>query len=352
MRMKMVGLVLLSLAGFACSSKQGGGGFSMPPMPVEVAPVAVEKVRDKLDVVGTIEAAEAVTIVSEIDAAVKSIPFQEGTAIRRGDLIIQLDDEQLSGELSRARALRAQSSENYERVKSIVEQKAAAPQELDDAAAALKVAEANLAIATARHAKAHIVAPFDGVIGARRVSVGAFLRAGQAVTELANLDAIRVNFSAPERYISRLTRGAEVLVSTTAYPGDELKGTIIAIEPILDAATRNVRVVARLPNPGRKLRSGMSANVSAILGERPTALTIPNESVFATGDQSFVFSVKPDSSVARVAVTLGTRTALNVEVVRGLTAGMTVVRAGHQKLFEGAKVIPVSSAPADSARKE
>jgi membrane fusion protein (multidrug efflux system) len=350
--MKMVGCLVLALAGFACSSKQGGGGFSMPPMPVEVAPVAVENVRDKLDVVGTIEAAEAVTIVSEIDAAVKSIPFEEGAAIRRGDLIIQLDDEQLAGELSRAQALHAQSSENYERVKKIVEQKAAAPQDLDDAGAALKVAEANLAVAKARYSKAHITAPFDGVIGARRVSVGTFLRAGQTVTELANLDQIRVNFSAPERYLSRLTRGAEVVVSTTAYPGYELKGTIIAVEPILDIATRNIRCVAKLANPGRKLRSGMSANVSAILGERPKAITIPNESVFATGDQSFVFSVKPDSTVTRVPVTLGSRTALNVEVLRGLSAGMTIVRAGHQKLFEGAKVIPVNSAASATAPKE
>ena len=350
MRMKIFAVVLVALSGFACS-KQGGGGFSMPPMAVEVSFVAVENVRDKLDAVGTIEAAEAVTIVSEIDAAVRSIPFREGTAIGRGDLIVQLDDDQLSGELSRAEALRAQSSDNYERVKSVVEQKAAAPQDLDAAAAALKVAEANLAVAKARLAKAHIVAPFDGVIGARRVSVGTFLRAGQAVTELANLDVMRVNFSAPERFLSRLVRGADVLVSTTAYPGTELTGSIIAIEPILDAATRNVRIVARLANPGRKLRSGMSANVSVVLGERPSAMTIPNESVFATGNQSFVFAVQPDSTVTRVALTLGTRTDRNVEVLRGLTPGMVVVRAGHQKLFEGAKVAPVTSAP-DSSGKE
>jgi membrane fusion protein (multidrug efflux system) len=337
-------ILLLSLAAFACSSKQGGGGFSMPPMPVEVAAANVEKIRDKLDVVGTIEAAEAVTIVSEIDGTVTSIPFQEGSPIRKGDLIVQLDDAQLAGELARAEALHAQSKENFERVKAVVDQKAGAPQDLDDAAAAMKVAEANLAVATSRRAKARITAPFDGVIGARRISVGTFLRAGQTITELANLDAIRVNFSAPERYVARLVRGATVIVSTTAFPGYEVSGTIIAVEPILDVTTRNVRIVAKLPNPGRRFRSGMSANVAAILGERASAITIPNESVFATGDQSFVFTVKSDSTVTRVPVTLGTRTAVDVEVVKGLEPGATVVRAGHQKLFEGAKVIPVTSA--------
>ncbi len=352
MRMKIMLLVLLlvvlALAGVGCS-KQSGGRFSMPPMPVEVAKVRVEKVSDTFDAVGSIEASEAVTIVSEIDAAVKQIPFQEGAPIRHGDLIVQLDDAQLAGEATRAEALYSQSKENYERVKSVVDQKAGAQQDLDDAGASLKVAEANLDVAKARLAKTRIVAPFDGNIGARRVSIGTFLRAGQIITELANLDAIRVNFSAPERYLARLTRGAEVSVSTTAYPGYAIKGSIISIEPILDASTRNVRIVAQLSNPGRKFRAGMSANVAAVLGERPSAMTIPNEAVFATGNQSFVFAVKADSTVTKVPLTLGTRTDRDVEVLHGLTPGMSVVRAGHQKLFEGAKVIPVISAP-DSTR--
>ena len=207
----------------------------------------------------------------------------------------------------------------------------------------MKVAEANLALAEARFAKTKVIAPFDGIIGSRRVSIGAFLRSGQAITDLANIDAIRVNFSAPERYISLLRKGAAVTVSTTAYPGYELKGTIIVIEPILDSATRSARIIARVENPGRKFRAGMSANVSVILSERSQALTIPNESVFASGNETFVFVVQPDSIVARVSIKLGTRSAEVVEVLQGLEPGMKVVRAGHQKLFEGAKVMPVSS---------
>lgn len=329
---------------FGCSNEgSGGGNFSMPPMPVEIAPVAVQNVADKFEAVGTIEAIEAITVVAEIDAAVIKLPFREGEEIKRGELIAQLDDSQLAAEVARAEALRAQSQATYDRVKAVVEQQAGAPQDLDDAAAALKVAEANLALAKARFAKTRIVAPFDGIIGARQVSIGAFLRAGQAITDLANIDAIRVNFSAPERFLSRLSRGAEVTVSTTAYPGYELKGTIIVIEPVLDSATRSARIVARVDNPGRKFRAGMSANVSAILSERPNAMTIPNEAVFASRDQSFVFIVKADSTAARVALTLGTRLANVVEVVQGLEPGMKVVRAGHQKLFDGAKVMPITS---------
>ncbi len=315
----------------------------MPPMPVEVAQAKIQKVTDKFEAVGTIEASEAATIVGEIDGQVMKLPFREGSLVQKGTLIAQLEDTQLAAEVERAEALHDQSHSSYERIKAIVEQKAGSQQDLDDAAASLKVADANLALAKARFNKTRITAPFDGIIGARRVSIGTFLRAGQTVAELANIDEIRVNFSAPERFLSQLTNGAEVTVSTTAFSGYELKGKIIAIEPVLDAGTRTARVVARVQNPGRKFRPGMSANITAVLSERSNAITIPNEAVFASGNQSLVFVVKSDSTVTRTTISLGTRLTDVVEVTKGLASGTNVVRAGNQKLFEGAKVMPVTT---------
>jgi membrane fusion protein (multidrug efflux system) len=320
----------------------------MPPLPVETAQAAVRTVADRFETVGSVEARQAITVVSEIDAAVVSLPFREGSPIKRGTLIAQLDDAQLAAEVARAEALHEQSHTSYERVKAIVDQKAGSPQDLDDAAAALKVADANLALAKARLAKTKIVAAFDGIVGARRVSVGTFLRAGQAITELANIDAMRVHFSAPERYVTHLKQGSEITVSTTALAGHEITGKIIAVEPIIDAGTRSVSVVAEVPNPGGQLRPGMSANVSVVLRERPGAVTVPSEAVFVNGDQSFVYVVKPDSTATRVPVTLGTHLPDAVEVVQGVSSGETVVRAGYQKLFDGARVMPLS--PLTSAR--
>lgn len=314
-------------------------------MPVETAPVVEGRVADRFEAVGSIDASEAITVVSEIDGAVVRLPFQEGTTIARGGLIAQLDDAQLRAEVNRTEALRDQSQSTYNRVKSVVDQGAGAPQDLDDAAAALKVAEANLALAKSRLSKTHIQAPFSGALGARRVSPGAFIRAGQAITDLANLSELRVNFSAPERYLGQLKRGAEVEISTTAYSGYALRGRIDVVDPVLDPTTRSARIMARVRNPGGKFRPGMSANVSAVLSQRQNALTIPSEAIFAEGDQSFAYVVKADSTVTRSALTLGTRLTDAVEVVKGLSPGQTVVRTGHQKLFEGAKVIPVNSHP-------
>jgi membrane fusion protein, multidrug efflux system len=337
-------LIMIILTLSACSKGGGGGGgFSRPPMPVEAAQVVEQAVVDKFEAVGTIEAEKAIEVVSEIDAQVISLPFKEGDPISQGGLIAKLDDSQLKAEKERAEALRDQSKATYDRVKSVVDQGAGAPQDLDDAAAALKVAEANLTFARARLAKTIIVAPFDGILGSRRVSPGAFVRAGQEITDLTQIEDIRVLFSVPERFLSKLKANSEVTVSTTAYPGYELKGRINVIEPSLDPNTRSARVIAQVRNPGGRFRAGMSANVYAVLSARQNALTIPSEAVFAEGDDFFVYVIKDDSTVARTTLTLGIRLPGTVEVLSGLKPNMMVVRAGHQKLFEGAKVMPISS---------
>jgi membrane fusion protein, multidrug efflux system len=328
-----------------CSGNARGAGFAMPPMPVEASEVTRRPIEDRLEVVGSIEALAAVTVVGEIEALVESLPFAEGKTIRRGDLIAQLDGGQLAAEVARAEALRAQTKASYDRVKSIVDQGAGAPQDFDDAGAALKVADANLDLASARFAKTRIVAPFDGVVGSRRVSVGTFLRAGQPITDVANVDEMRVIFSVPERYLGEVFPGARVTVSTPAYPDTNIVGQIVAIDPMIDQSTRTARVVARVQNPGRRFRPGMSANISAVLRSHADALTIPNEAVFGSEGRTYVYVIGQDSTVHRTAVTLGTRTAEIVEVLRGLPQGAQVVKSGHQKLFDGGKVLPVMSAP-------
>jgi membrane fusion protein (multidrug efflux system) len=138
-------------------------------------------------------------------------------------------------------------------------------------------------------------------------------------------------------------------VTTVVFPGKEFRGAVNVLDPILDAATRSARLSARIPNPQGELRPGMSADVTAVIAERMQAVTVPDEAVFAEGDRNFVFVVQPDSTVVRKPVKLGARQPGRVEVREGLQGGEKVVRAGHQKLYEGAKVSPVEAAAAPAA---
>lgn len=323
---------------------RAGGGFQLPPVAVEVAEVRSEVVSDRFRAVGTIEAEETVRIVNEIAAVVRELPFAEGQPVAKGDLIARLDDSELAAESARADALRDQARTNHQRVRQLFEQQAASQQELDDTSSALKVAEANAVVARTRFEKAHIRSPLTGVAGRRLVSPGAYLAIGTPITEVASVGVVKVGFSAPERYLPQLRRRAIVTFATTAYPAEVFSGDISVVDPILDATSHTVQLVARVRNRGGKLRAGMSADVTATLGERAQALTVPDEAVFSEGNQSFVYLVKTDNTVMRQAIVLGTRDSTRAEVTQGLKAGDRVVRAGYQKLFEGAHVTSVATA--------
>lgn len=342
---------ILSLGGCQKAGGPGGpgGGFQMPPTPVEAATAESGSVRDEFTAVGTLEAGEIITVTSEISGIVRGLPFTEGGPIKKGQLLARIDDSELDARVDRGEAILTQSKLNFERAKSLSERGAIAQQQLDDAQASLTVAQAELALVKAQLAKTRVTAPFSGLVGTQRISVGAFVRPGEAITELAQIDELKATFPAPERFMGQLVPGAVVAVSAPAFPGRELDGRIDVIEPMLDPSTRNVRIVARVANPDHLFRPGMSASIRVVLAERPQALTIPSESVFVEGDQAFVYLINPDSTVVQTPVRLGTRTAGAVEIIEGLAPGARVVSSGHQKLFPGAKVVPVMAGGAPAA---
>ena len=313
----------------------------MPPTPVEVAEVHPRIVRDHFNALGSIESDANIEIVSELNARVIALPFAEGHPVDSGATLARLDDREFRAEAERTLAQRDQAQSNYTRSQKLSEQGAISAQEIEDSRTALRVAEAVAALAQARFEKTRIRAPYAGLVGVRRVSPGAYLREGTVITDLTRVDEMKVSFAAPERYTSDLKPGVAVELRTPAFPGERFVGRLSVVDPVVDAGTRTLRLVARIPNPGYRLRPGMSADVSVTLAERAQALSVPDEAVFAEGNQSFVYVVKPDSTVARAAVALGSRDSMQVEVVSGLAAGARVIRAGHHKLYEGAKVMPV-----------
>jgi membrane fusion protein, multidrug efflux system len=352
-REKGLFLCLAALLSVSCGGKKAAGGFAPPPTAVEVAAAAKEPVRATLHALGTVEATESVKISAELDALVRELPFEEGRLVRKGQTLAVLNDSELAAEVHRAAALRNQAELNWKRADELVKKKISSSQEENNARAAFDVADANWKLAQARLAKTRIVAPFEGLVGRRLVSPGAFLRVGDVITDLARIDQVKVAFSIPERYLPEMRRGSSVAISTVAYPGHGFAGTVVMVSPILDASTRSAGIVAVVPNPRLELRPGMSADVTAVLSERAGAVTVPAEAVFAEGDRNFLYVVKPDATVDKRAVTLGLRQAGKVEVTQGLQGGEKVVRAGYQKLFPGAKVAPVESAkePTGAAAK-
>jgi membrane fusion protein (multidrug efflux system) len=316
------------------------GGPPAFAMPVEVSAVVVGPVTDTVSAVGSLEANESVMIRPEILGRVTHVNFQEGQAVEKGRVLIELESGELTAQLAQAEASVEIARLNFDRMKRLIANDNVSKHELDQAATNLKSAEANYTLFRERLSKTRIRSPFSGYLGTRRVSPGDYVQAGRDIVNLEDLTTLKINFMVPEMFFSRLAVGQQVDVRVDAFPGQLFHGTVYSIDPRMEEQSRTVRVRAKIPNPEVKLRPGMFANVSLVLGHVDNALLIPEEAVVPQQDKTFVFRV--DGKTARLTeVKLGARERGMVQAVSGVQAQDVVVRAGHQKIRDGMPVMPV-----------
>jgi membrane fusion protein (multidrug efflux system) len=331
-------------------SAPGGGPPGGMAVGVEAVPVQRSALADDTSAVGSLRAAESVVLRPEIAGRIARIAFREGVAVRKGQLLIALDDSTQAADLQQAKANLALARSNFERTEDLFRKKFLSASAQDQAAANLKVQEAATAQAQARWAKTHIVAPYDGVIGIRNVSVGDYVKEGQDLVNLEDISGLKVDFKLPERYLGRVQKGQSVELSSDARPGKTVSATVDAIDPLIDASGRAIALRARLANPEGKLRPGLFVRVRLIFGSHRDVLTVPEEALVPSGADQYVFRVA-DGKAQRVKIVTGARRDARVEVVEGLNADDLVITAGHMKIRDGAPVSVVAAAPPPATAK-
>jgi membrane fusion protein, multidrug efflux system len=337
-------LLALAIAGLywhghrdGSAPKAGPGGYQMPPPVVEVTPVVLGAVSRTVEAVGTLRANESVTVRPEIAGRVVAIGFSEGQKVRKGVTLITLDDSVYRAEVAEKSAARKLSELAFERAKLLVEKKAASIEVKDRAQAQLEADDAALQLARARLDKTRILAPFDGAIGLRTVSVGDFVDVGQVLVNLVDIDLLKVDFRVGEVYLPDVTTGQDIAVKVDAFPTQEFKGTVYAIEPEVDVNGRAVVIRARLPNSENKLRPGLFSKVTLIVDSNAQAMLVPEDAIVPQGDQHFIYRVV-DGRALLTEVLIGKRKDTRVEIRSGLNPGDLVVTAGQLKLRDGVAV--------------
>ena len=328
-----------------------GGGGPGAPVAVEVAVVQARTLADDVSAVGTLVSNESVVLRPEVSGRIEAIRFRDGEAVRRGAILVELDAAVQRAELQQARANLTLAESNFRRTQDLFGRKFVSQSSLDDARAKLEVARASLALAQAHLARMQIRAPFDGVVGIRSVSPGDFVKDGDALINLEDIATLKVDFRLPELYLDRVRAGQALELSSDVLPGARVAAIVEAIDPLVDAQGRAVRLRASLANPALRLRPGVFVRVRLILGERAAVPVVPEAALVpAPGNTQFVYRVD-DGKVKRVEVRTGQRRQAVVEVVEGLEAGAVVVTAGQLKLRDGAAV-NVAGAPAGVARAD
>ena len=306
-------------------------------LPVKVATVRTETLTDAVTAVGTLLANESVMIRPEIDGRIEAVHFQEGQLVRKGDRLVSLDAAEVNAQLTSAIAAANLNRSRLKRSEELFEKKFISAQALDEARENLNQTNAREAEVRARLAKTEIRAPFEGVTGLRQVSPGAYVKAGQDIARLEGIGTLKLDFRVPEAYLRQIRSGQSVTVTVDAYAGESFSGTIYAIEPSVDEATRTVLLRARLPNPGVRLKPGMFARVSLVLAQRENALVVPEQAIVPRGDGRYVFRVVEGRAVL-TKVETGLRRPGEVEVTGGLEAGQIIVADGQLRLQDGVAV--------------
>jgi membrane fusion protein (multidrug efflux system) len=323
-----------------------GKAFRMPPDAVTTVKVSPETVQPSIPAVGSLSSPQGVMMSADLPGVVTAIPFESGSHVTNGQILVRLDTRQEDAQLRTALAKLELARQNLERARDLGQKHVIAQSALDDAKSQFDAATATVDETRATIARKTILAPFEGETGIRQVNVGQYLKSGDPIVQLDALDTVYVNYALPQQYLGMLHVGQPVMVQADGLPSKEFGGKINAINSMVDTSTRNIQVQATLPNPGHLLRSGMFAAVRTLLPDKKKAVMIPASSVqYAPyGDSVFVVSTLKDKDgkdylgVREQTVQLGETRGDQVEILKGLSEGDEVVTSGIFKLRQGSAV--------------
>lgn len=296
--------------------------------------------------IGTLAPIQGATLSADADGIISRIVADSGTAVKTGDLLVELDATTEIAQANAAQARADLAQVNLERSKELWGRQAIAKSDYDGAEATAKQTVADVAALQAQIAKKQVRAPFDGRVGIRLVNVGQFVARGRALLPLQKLDPIYVNFSIPQQQLAALSVGQKVAVVIDAFEGHPFPAQITAINSEVDAATRNISVQATLANPNEQLRAGMFARVEVEMPQAESLVVVPATAIaYASyGNSVFIIEKMKDAEgkeylgARQQFVKLGAARGDVIAITEGVKPGEQVVTAGVFKLRNAAPV--------------
>ena len=339
------------------ASAPAAGGTAAGPVVVESALVRVRPLSEDVEAVGSLRSRQGTVVRAEVGGRVTQINFRDGQRIRKGQLLVQLDDRLQRAQVQQAQAELSIAQANHKRNSELVAQGFISQRGVDESAAAVQVAQARAELARATAARLRVLAPFDGVAGLRNISVGDYLKEGSDIVNLEDMAAMYVDFRLPERLQARVRPGQSARVQVEALPDRAFAAVVQAVDPQIDADGRSLNVRGCIDNRLLQLRPGMFARVNTRLGDDRPALMVPEEAIVSQGGRQSVIRLlraegkdgQPGWTSQRADVQTGTRLAGQVEIVRGLADGDRIVTAGQQRIQRDGAPVRLAEPPANGA---
>jgi membrane fusion protein, multidrug efflux system len=344
----LVGVVLGSVFGFKTfvdgKVKEFMAGMGNQPQTVSTTKATLSDWQPQLEAVGSMRAVNGADLSLEVPGVVEELNFQSGDDVEHGRLLLRLRDEDEVAKLKSLQAVAELSQITYERDVKQLAAKAIAQAIVDNDAANLRNNRALVDQQNAIVDKKTLRAPFTGHLGVRQVDRGQYLAAGTVIVTLQALDPIYVDFLLPQQSLDKIKVGQPAKIRVDTYPDKIFAGKITAINPKVEASSRNVQVRATLANPERKLLPGMFATVDIDVGSVQRLITLPQTAISYNPYGNLVYVVddkgkgadgKPTLVARQTFVTTGATRGDQVSVLKGIKEGDTIVTGGQMKLRNG-----------------
>lgn len=314
-----------------------GKGRQQKTLNVRAVVMGEQELTDGIFVSGSLVPDEEVSLSFETSGKITNIYFREGAFVNQGELLAKINDAPLQAELRKKEAQLKLMQDRLYRAKALLEKEAVSQEAFQEAEANLSALRAEIDGVKAQIAQTELRAPFSGVIGLRQVSTGAYATTSTAVATLTKMTPLKVEFSVPERYAGTLPAGTDL---TFTAEGDltPRSAKVYASDSRVDPETRTYTVRALYPNTDGKLVPGRYVNVNLTTRKYDRTLAVPSEAIVSEMGIDKVFLCKNGKAEA-VEITKGLRTDAQVQVLRGLSIGDTVIVSGTMQLRQGQPVV-------------
>ncbi|WP_163832843.1 efflux RND transporter periplasmic adaptor subunit [Spartinivicinus ruber] len=310
------------------------------PIPVFTKPVHLEPFVEKIEALGTLRANEAVTLSSTVTETITAIHFNDNQRVKAGNVLVEMTNAEEHAQLEEARSTLEEAKRQYERVQSLVRSNLASKSLLDQRRVTYETAQAKFHATQSRLADRLIIAPFNGVVGLRNISVGSLVTPGDPITTLDDDSVMKLDITVPAVFLGTLKPGLEVKAKSREVNNNFFQGKIISIDSRINPITRSIIVRAVLPNKQQRLKPGMLMMVE-LRKPAQKSLMLPEEALVQEGFNKYAFVVnttkKPPTVEKRKLIT-GSRRPGAIVVQRGLRPGEIVVTHGVMRLNNGSSV--------------
>lgn len=317
-------------------SKGGKGGAGAPPSNVSVYVLKPEKLSNEVYASGTIVANEEVQLHPELSGKIIQINFQEGSNVSKGQLLVKINDADLQATYKKLQLQFSLADEKLKRQKQLFAVSGISQEEFDIAQNQYDVIKADIDFATAQIAKTEIKAPFDGIIGLKSISEGAYVTPNTSIASIQQINPVKIDFSVSERYSSIVKKGDKLQFTLEGNKQNYI-GQVYALEPKIDMTTRTLQVRAICPNPKGDVYPGAFARVQLALNDIDSALMIPTEAIIPDLKGKKIYRIK-NGQAESVKVITGLRTDTKIQIVEGLSIGDTIITRGIMQLKPGSSV--------------